>query len=117
MSNPTYRTSTLTFAASGLRRSVATSTDAAPRLRRFPSSQDSVSPESMMSSTMRTLRPWMSVPRSFRIRTTPEERVPEPYDETAIQSMRAFVCSLRARSAIAMTAPLSTPTRRRSLPA
>ena len=39
---------------SGLRSSAATSTDAGPRVRRFDSSQDRVSPESMMSSTMST---------------------------------------------------------------
>jgi len=70
-----------------------------------------------MSSTTSTFRPLMSVPRSLRIRTTPEDFVPEPYEDTAIQSMCALVCSFRARSAITMTAPLRTPTRSRSLPA
>src|SRR5665647_891328 len=54
MSNPTYLTSTGTLAASGLRSIAATATDAGPRLVRFEYSQDSVSPESMMSSTMST---------------------------------------------------------------
>ena len=50
------------------------------------------------------------------MRTTPLDWVPAPYDDTAIQSM--FTCGLssRARSAITMTAPLSTPTSSRSLP-
>ena len=38
----------------------------------------------------------MSVSRSFRIRTTPDEVVPEPYEETAIQSMLTGRCSARA---------------------
>ncbi len=42
------------------------------------SSQDSVSPESMMSSTMTTRRPVMSRSRSLRMRTTPDEEVAEP---------------------------------------
>ncbi len=41
-----------------------------------------------MSSTMMTSRPCRSVSRSLRIRTTPDDFVPEPYDETAIQSAR-----------------------------
>ena len=52
--------------------------DAGPRERRLPASQDRVSPESTMSSTMSTCRPVMSVSRSLRIRTTPEDLVPEP---------------------------------------
>ena len=40
--------------------------------------QDRVSPESMMSSTMRTCRPVMSVSRSLRMRTTPDDVVAEP---------------------------------------
>lgn len=59
----------------------------------------------------------MSVSRSLRIRTTPEDWVPAPYDETAIQSMVTGVDSARARSAITITAPLRTPTMSRSLPA
>ena len=39
---------------------------------------DRVRPESMMSSTMRTCRPVMSVSRSLMIRTTPDDLVPEP---------------------------------------
>ncbi len=54
---------------------------------RFDISQDSVRPESMMSSTIRTCLPLMSVSRSLRMRTTPEDWVPAPYEETAIQSM------------------------------
>ena len=48
----------------------------------------------MMSSTIRTWRPVMSVSRSLRIRTTPEDLVPEPYDDTAIQSIST--CRLEA---------------------
>ena len=70
----------------------------------------------MMSSTTRTCRPLMSPSRSLRIRTTPEDLVPEPYDDTAIQSIWAGECSARARSAMTMTAPLSTPTSSRSRP-
>ncbi len=70
-----------------------------------------------MSSTIRTWRPLMSVSRSLRIRTTPEDCVPAPYEDTAIQSIVTGVDSARARSAITITAPLSTPTISRSLPA
>src|SRR5690349_12668442 len=59
----------------------------------------------------------MSVSRSLRIRTTPEDWVPAPYEDTAIQSMVSGVDKARARSAITITAPLSTPTMSRSLPA
>ena len=51
------------------------------------------------------------------MRTTPEDFVPEPYDDTAIQSISTQASSARARSAITMTAPLSTPTSSRSRPA
>ena len=78
MSKPTYFTSISTRAASGLRSSVAISTDFGPRERRLASSHFRVRPESMMSSTIRTLRPVMSPERSLRIRTTPEDFVPEP---------------------------------------
>ena len=64
--------------ASGLRSSVQISTEAGPRERRLDTSQDSVRPVSMMSSTISTCRPVMSVSRSLRIRTTPEDLVPEP---------------------------------------
>jgi hypothetical protein len=57
---------------------VHTRTDAGPRDWRFPTSQDRVRPESMMSSTISTSRPEMSVSRSFRMRTTPEDWVPDP---------------------------------------
>ena len=70
-----------------------------------------------MSSTIRTCLPLMSVSRSLRIRTTPEDWVPAPYEDTAIQSIVTGVDSARARSAITITAPLSTPTISRSLPA
>ena len=50
------------------------------------------------------------------MRTTPLDVVPEPYDETAIQSMSTDRDNDRARSAMTITAPLSTPTSRRSLP-
>ncbi len=44
------------------------------------------------------------------MRTTPLDCVPAPYDETAIQSISIGSLSSRARSAITMTAPRSTPT-------
>lgn len=69
-----------------------------------------------MSSTISTSRPAMSVSRSLRIRTTPDDLVPMPYEETAIQSMVTLECSVRARSAITMTAPFRTPTISRSFP-
>ena len=77
-SKPTYFTSMSTFAASGFRSIVQTSTEAAPRDLRFVSSHDRVRPESMMSSTMRTCWSLRSVSRSLRIRTTPDDLVPEP---------------------------------------
>ncbi len=43
--------------------------------------------------------------------------MPAPYEDTAIQSIVTGVDSARARSAITITAPLSTPTISRSLPA
>jgi hypothetical protein len=70
-----------------------------------------------MSSTTSTSLPVMSVSRSLRIRTTPEDRVPEPYEDTAIQSISTGMCIARARSAITMTAPFSTPTSSSSRPA
>ena len=70
-----------------------------------------------MSSTISTCLPLMSASRSFRMRTTPEDFVPEPYDDTAIQSIWTGRCMARARSAITMTAPLSTPTSSSSRPA
>ncbi len=117
MSKPTHFTSIATLAASGLRSSVTTSSEAGWREPRFDSSQDRVRPESMMSSTIRTCLSLMSVSRSLRIRTTPEDWVPAPYEDTAIQSMVSGVDKARARSAITITAPLRTPTMSRSLPA
>ena len=70
-----------------------------------------------MSSTISTSRPVMSRSRSLRMRTTPDDFVPEPYDEMAIQSVSAGRLRRRLRSAITMTAPLSTPTSRGSRPA
>jgi hypothetical protein len=116
MSNPTYATSTAIRCASGLRSRVQIDTDEGPRDDRLLTSQDSVSPVSTMSSTTSTSRPVMSESRSFRIRTTPDDVVPEPYDETAIQSISTCRRRLRARSAITMTAPRSTPTSSRSRP-
>ncbi len=49
------------------------------------------------------------------MRTTPEDFVPDPYEDTAIQSIVTGECRARARSAMTMTAPLRTPTRRMSL--
>ena len=60
-------------------RSIAnTSRLAGPREDRLASSQDRVSPESMMSSTTSTWRPVMSQSRSLRMRTTPDESVESP---------------------------------------
>src|SRR3954451_11527158 len=117
MSKPTHSTSMATFAASGLRSRVQIFSDSGSREPRLEISQDSVRPESMMSSTIRTCLPLMSVSRSLRIRTTPEDWVPAPYDDTAIQSIVTGVDSVRARSAMTITAPLRTPTISRSLPA
>ena len=58
----------------------------------------------------------MSVSRSLRIRTTPLDLVPEPYDEIAIQSISTCRENDRARSAITITAPRRMPTISRSLP-
>src|SRR6478735_6766195 len=117
MSKPTHSTSIATLAASGLRSRVHTLSEAGSREPRLEISQDRVRPESMMSSTIRTCRPLMSVSRSLRIRTTPDDWVPAPYEDTAIQSMVTGEASARARSAITITAPLRTPTMSRSLPA
>ena len=70
----------------------------------------------MISSTITTCRPLMSVSRSLRIRTTPLDFVPEPYDEIAIQSISMWRVKLRARSAITITAPRRMPTISRSWP-
>ena len=78
MSQPTYFTSTGICSASGLRSRVQISTLAGLRELRLEVSQDRVSPVSMISSTMTTWRPEMSVSRSLRIRTTPLDLVPEP---------------------------------------
>jgi hypothetical protein len=117
MSNPTYLTGTVIFIASGLRNRVQISTEAGRRDCRLLTSQLNVSPESMMSSTISTCRLVMSVSRSLRIRTTPDDLVPDPYDEIAIQSISMCRRKVRARSAITITAPLRTPiTSRSSVP-
>ena len=69
-----------------------------------------------MSSTISTCLPVRSVSRSLRICTTPLDFVPAPYDDTAIQSIVMSRVSMRAKSLITMTAPLSTPTSSRSRP-
>jgi len=69
-----------------------------------------------MSSTTSTWRPRRFELRSLRIRTTPELEVPEPYEEIAIQSISQWMLSALDRSAITITAPLSTPTSSRSSP-
>ena len=51
------------------------------------------------------------------MRTTPEESVAEPYDETAMKSTSQGISSSRIRSARKSTAPLSTPIITRSRPA
>ena len=116
MSKPTYATSTVFLAASGFRNAVMILRLAGLRDIRLPIRYDSVSPVSMMSSTTSTCRPLMSVVRSLRMRTTPDDWVPEPYEEMAIQSIRQWLLSARERSAITMTAPFRTPTRRISSP-
>ncbi len=58
----------------------------------------------------------MSVSRSLRIRTTPDDLVPEPYDDTAIQSISTWRVNARAMSAITITAPRRMPTISSSLP-
>jgi hypothetical protein len=45
-----------------------------------------VLPLSTMSSTMITSRPSMDSERSALRRTTPDDRVPAPYDETLMKS-------------------------------
>ena len=87
------------------------------RERRLLTRYDKVRPVSMMSSTSSTCIPVMSVLRSLRIRTTPDDLLPEPYEDTAIQSIWQWMLSARDRSAITITAPLSTPTSSSSLPA
>jgi hypothetical protein len=57
---------------------VQISTLAGSRDARLEVSHDSVRPVSMISSTITTWRPVMSVSRSLRIRTTPLDLVPEP---------------------------------------
>src|SRR4051812_42357928 len=74
----------------------------------------SVSPESTMSSTIRTWRPSIGVSRSLRIRTTPLESVAEPYDDTAMKSTSHGIEIWRMTSARKKTAPFSTPIRSRS---
>src|SRR3954468_11715952 len=113
-----YFTGTSRFKASGLRSNAQTSTDAGPRDFKLRRSQDSVSPESMMSSTSNTSRPAMSRSRSFMMRTTPEDDVAPPYDDTAMKSIVTIAdVSARDRSAMTMQAPLSTPTSSTSRPA
>ena len=45
------------------------------------------------------------------MRTIPDELVDEPYEETAMYSIVTGRLSARAKSAITIAAPLSTPTR------
>jgi hypothetical protein len=66
------------LAASDLRSRETISIEAGARDWRFFSSQDRVSPESMMSSTTSTCSPEMSRSRSLRMRTTPDVRCDEP---------------------------------------
>ena len=117
MSKPTYLTGTSTLTASGLRSRATTSTEAGLRAVRLRSSQDSVSPESMMSSTMSTCWPAMSRSRSLRMRTTPELAVAPAYELTAMNSIVEGRSSARARSDMNIAAPLSTPTSNGSRPA
>ena len=61
-----------------------------------------------MSSTMITRRPVMSLSRSLRIRTTPDDDVADPYDDTAMNSSSDGIGSALAKSVRNITAPLST---------
>ena len=66
-----------------------------------------------MSSTTITCRLAMSRSRSLRMRTTPDDVARCPYDEIAMNSTstgRDCRPSARAKSAMNMNAPLSTPT-------
>ena len=51
------------------------------------------------------------------MRTTPEEWVEEPYEDTAMKSSSQGMERRRTRSAMKNTAPLSTPITSRSRPA
>jgi hypothetical protein len=60
---------------------------------------------------------WLAgVQKSLSILTPPLDLVPDPYEETAIQSISICRCSDLAKSAIVITAPLSTPIKSKSLP-
>ena len=48
------------------------------------------------------------------MRTTPDDDVDDPYDETAMNSICAGTGSARAKSVMKKIAPLSTPTSSRS---
>jgi hypothetical protein len=51
------------------------------------------------------------------MRTTPEESVDDPYEETAMKSTSQSTSIFRIRSARKKTAPFRTPIRSTSLPA
>ena len=93
----------------GLVSSVQISSDAGSRDARFFRRYESVSPESITSSTTSTWRPAIGMSRSFRIRTTPDECVEDPYDDTAMKSSSHGTVRCRSRSAMKKTAPFSTP--------
>ena len=63
---------------SGLVSRAQTSSEAGSRASRLRSRYWRVRPESTMSSTISTWRPWIGASRSFMIRTTPEESVCDP---------------------------------------
>ncbi len=67
-----------------------------------------------MSSTISTCRPAMSLSRSLRIRTTPDDDVDEPYELTAMNSIWVGIGRARAKSVMKKIAPLRTPTSSRS---
>ena len=54
----------------------------------------------MMSSTRSTWRPSIAWFKSLRMRTTPEEWVPPPYEETDMKSTSRWVFIERTRSAM-----------------
>src|SRR3954447_15660257 len=98
----------------GFVRRAQTSSVAGLRAPRLRMRYCRVSPESTMSSTIRTWRPSIGVSRSLRIRTTPLESVAEPYDDTAMKSTSHGIEIWRMTSARKKTAPLRTPMRSRS---
>ena len=61
-----------------------------------------------MSSTTITSRSSIGPSRSLRIRTTPDDCVPVPYDEITMKSIEQGIVISRIRSARKMKPPLRT---------